>query len=144
MFRLRSYAFNVVYNHVCIQYTHGYWWLHTVNLIEGGARLPKQRHRIWIACICVYLRGTRRVMHARNRFFNDFSCLSNARPESDAGREKNEKYNDTGNVEIRGTARVWLGWPPFEMRQCKFELEQWMNGCGIEGKDLRNEHRDTS
>ncbi len=27
-------------------------------------------------------------------------------------------------VEKTGTARVWMGWPPFDVRICKFELDQ--------------------
>ncbi len=37
-----------------------------------------------------------------------------------------------GNVEKTRTARVWLGWPAFDLKICKFEVEQWLLGCGIE------------
>ncbi len=33
------------------------------------------------------------------------------------------------------TARIWKGWPPFDVRFCKFEMEQWLGACDI---DVRN------
>ena len=29
------------------------------------------------------------------------------------------------------SAGVWTGWPPFDVRICKFEMEQWLNACVI-------------
>ncbi len=34
-------------------------------------------------------------------------------------------------VEKTDTARVWMGWPPFDVRICKFELDQWFNACNV-------------
>ncbi len=38
-------------------------------------------------------------------------------------------------VERTSTARVWAGWPVFDVRICKFEVDQWVNACNI---DIRN------
>ena len=27
---------------------------------------------------------------------------------------------------------VWMGWPPFDVHICKFEMEQWLNACDID------------
>ena len=29
------------------------------------------------------------------------------------------------------TARVWLGWPAFDVRICKFEMDQWLDACNV-------------
>ena len=52
---------------------------------------------------------------------------------------KDETGKDTGIVERTGTARVWEGWPPFDMRVCKFEMDEWMNACGVDWNDLKND-----
>ena len=28
--------------------------------------------------------------------------------------------------------KVWMGWPPFDVRICKFEMEQWLNAFNID------------
>ncbi len=38
-------------------------------------------------------------------------------------------------LERTSTARVWMGWPPFDLQICKFEVDQWLNACKI---DLTN------
>ena len=30
------------------------------------------------------------------------------------------------------TARVWLGWPVFDVGICKFEIEQWLTACDVD------------
>ena len=30
------------------------------------------------------------------------------------------------------TAGVWMGWPPFDVHICKFEMEHWLNACDID------------
>ncbi len=32
-------------------------------------------------------------------------------------------------VKRTDSARMWTGWPPFDVQICKFELEQWFNAC---------------
>ncbi len=32
-------------------------------------------------------------------------------------------------VEKTSTARVWLGWPVFDVKICKFEMDQWLAAC---------------
>ena len=27
---------------------------------------------------------------------------------------------------------VWMGWPPFDVHICKFEMEQWLKACEID------------
>ncbi len=34
-------------------------------------------------------------------------------------------------VEKTTVSRVWMGWPPFDVRICKFELDQWFNACSV-------------
>ncbi len=34
-------------------------------------------------------------------------------------------------VEKTTVARVWMGWPPFDVRICKFELDQWFTACNV-------------
>ncbi len=36
-----------------------------------------------------------------------------------------------GNVGRTDTARIWMGWPVFDVNICKFEVEQWLTACGI-------------
>ncbi len=50
---------------------------------------------------------------------------------SDDGRE--------AFVERTDTTRIWTGWPPFDTRICKFEVDQWLKACKI---DLKNRKRD--
>ncbi len=33
-------------------------------------------------------------------------------------------------VEKTSAARVWTGWPAFDVRICKFEVEEWADACG--------------
>ena len=33
--------------------------------------------------------------------------------------------------ERSGIAQVWMGWPPFDMRICKYEIDQWHNAKNI-------------
>ena len=37
--------------------------------------------------------------------------------------------------EQTGTAHVWMGWPPFDTRICKFEIDQWLNAYNIKSED---------
>ncbi len=42
------------------------------------------------------------------------------------------RVNEDGmepEVEKTTTARVWMGWPPFDVSICKFELDQWFAAC---------------
>ncbi len=38
-------------------------------------------------------------------------------------------------VETTRTARVWMGWPVFDVRICKFEVDQWVDACNIDVGD---------
>ncbi len=42
-------------------------------------------------------------------------------------------YEDGIEAEVKmtSTARVCLGWPVFDMKICKFEMEQWLAACGV-------------
>ncbi len=35
-------------------------------------------------------------------------------------------------VRRTSTARVWTGWPAFDVRICKFEVDQWFDACGLD------------
>ena len=37
--------------------------------------------------------------------------------------------------ERRGIAHVWMGWPPFDMRICKFEMDQWFSANNMQLED---------
>ncbi len=39
------------------------------------------------------------------------------------------------NPTTTGTVRVWMGWPAYDVRICKFELDEWLTACKI---DLAN------
>ncbi len=53
-----------------------------------------------------------------------------------------DEYSIDAAVEKTGTARIWMGWPPFDMRFCKFELEQWLAACDINlNRELRQLER---
>ncbi len=44
------------------------------------------------------------------------------------------RVNEDGiepEVEKTTNARVWMGWPAFDVRICKFELEQWLSACDL-------------
>ncbi len=34
-------------------------------------------------------------------------------------------------LERTGTVRVWTGWPAFDVRICKFEMDQWLDACNF-------------
>ncbi len=34
-------------------------------------------------------------------------------------------------VARKSTARIWMGWPPFEVGICKFEVDQWLDACDL-------------
>ncbi len=34
-------------------------------------------------------------------------------------------------VKKTSTARVWLGWPLFDVKTCKFEMDQWLAACEV-------------
>ncbi len=34
-------------------------------------------------------------------------------------------------VSRTSTARMWMGWPAFDVRICKFEVEQWLDACDV-------------
>ena len=40
--------------------------------------------------------------------------------------------------EQTGTAHIWMGWPPFDTRICKFEIDQWLNAYSMKSEDDRN------
>ena len=37
-----------------------------------------------------------------------------------------ERVVETSNVE------VWMGWPPFDVHTCKFEMDQWLKAWDID------------
>ena len=39
--------------------------------------------------------------------------------------------HDKGVVET-SIVQVWMGWPPFDVHICKFEMEQWLNACDVD------------
>ncbi len=46
----------------------------------------------------------------------------------------NEKAIDE-TVEKTKTTRIWMGWPIFDVHICKFEVDQWVNACGVHLRD---------
>ncbi len=48
--------------------------------------------------------------------------------------------NTVGRTEETNVARIWMGWPAFDMNICKFEVEQWLAACKI---DLKSFHGST-
>ncbi len=40
-------------------------------------------------------------------------------------------YGLGATVERTRTARIWMGWPPFDVRICQFELNQWLASCDV-------------
>ena len=37
-----------------------------------------------------------------------------------------------GRVIETSSVGVWMGWPPFDVHICKFEMEQWLKACDID------------
>ena len=48
-----------------------------------------------------------------------------------------ERVIETSSVE------VWVGWPPFDVHICKFEMEQWLKACDIDLAAHRTEDWDS-
>ena len=46
-------------------------------------------------------------------------------------------FEDEERVIKTSKVRVWMGWPPFDIHICKFEMEQWLNASNI---DLAADH----
>ncbi len=40
-------------------------------------------------------------------------------------------------VQRTRTVRVWTGWPTFDVRICKFEVDQWLHACNIDFRNWR-------
>ncbi len=53
-----------------------------------------------------------------------------------AALPENEETGD-GVVARRSRARVWKGWPAFDVRICKFEVDQWLCVLNIDMRDRR-------
>ena len=42
------------------------------------------------------------------------------------------RTNDDERVVETSIVGVWMGWPPFDVHICKFEMEQWLKACDID------------
>ena len=42
------------------------------------------------------------------------------------------RTNDEARVRETNSLKVWIGWPPFDVHICKFEMEQWLKACDID------------
>ncbi len=50
--------------------------------------------------------------------------------ENDGDDERENSSSE--RIEQPRTGGVWMGWPAFDMRFCKFEVEQWLSACNID------------
>ncbi len=41
------------------------------------------------------------------------------------------EYGIVPVAERTAIARVWMGWPAFDVRICKFEFDQWLAACDV-------------
>lgn len=46
--------------------------------------------------------------------------------------------NNEGSVKKTDTVRLWMGWLPFDVHVCKFELEQWLAAHDVNLSENRN------
>ncbi len=84
----------------------------------------------WLDSAMGYMKGFEVALDGSNGYDRKITRAELGKPMVELSPLLVDDYD--AEVEKQGTARVWMGWPPFDPRICKFEVDQWLDACNLD------------